>query len=111
MLDIMSKINNSMNQRHFTKLIFLDLKKAFDTVSHDILLQKLYHDGERGLAHRLFNINGCYFSTQIMQFGVSQGSNLGPILFSVYVNDIFGNFEFAPVLYADDRCLHVKAQK
>ena len=46
-----------------------------------------------------------------MQFGVSQGSNLGPILFSLYVNGIFGNCEFTPVLYADDAFLYVKALK
>ena len=102
MLDIMSKINNNMNQRNFTGLIFLDRKKAFDTVSHDILLQKLYHDGVRGLAYSLFNscliarkqyvyTNGCCSSTKIMQFGVPRGSNLRPILFSVHANDIFGN--------------------
>ena len=46
-----------------------------------------------------------------MQFGVFQGSNLSPILFSVYVDDSFGNFEFARVLYADDTCLYVKTIK
>ena len=122
MLDIMCKINNNMNEKKFTGLIFLDLKKAFDTVSHDILLQKLHHYGVRGLAHNLFNsyltrrkqyvyLNGRYSSTIPMQFGVPQGSNLGPILFSIYVNDIFGNFEFAPVLYADDTCLYINTLK
>ena len=46
-----------------------------------------------------------------MQFSVPQRSNQGPILLSVYVNDIVGYFEFAPVLCADDTCLYVKALK
>ena len=37
--------------------------------------------------------------------------NLGPILFSIYVNDIFNIFEFTPMLYTDDTCFHVKASK
>ena len=122
MLDIMCKINNNMNEKKFTGLISLDPKKAFDTVSHDILLQKLHHYGVRGLAHNLFNsyltrrkqyvyLNGCHSSTIPMQFGVPQGSNLGHIFFSIYVNDIFGNFEFAPVLYADDTCLYINTLK
>ena len=95
MLDIMSKINNHMNKKKFTGLIFLDLRKAFDTVSHDILLRKLHHYGVRGVVYNLLKsylterkqfvyINGSYSTTKTMQFGVPQGSNLGPILFSIY---------------------------
>ena len=56
-------------------------------------------------------INGSYSTTKTIQFGVPQGSNLGPILISIYVNDIFNIFDFPPVLYADDTCLYVKASK
>ena len=56
-------------------------------------------------------INGSYSTTKAVQFGVPQGSNLGPILFSIYVKDIFNIFDFTPVLYADDTCLYVKASK
>ena len=56
-------------------------------------------------------IHGSYSTTKTIQFGVPQGSNLGPILFSIYVNDIFNIFGFPPVLYADDTGLYVKASK
>ena len=122
MLDIMSKINNHMIKNKFTVLIFLDLRKAFDTISHDILLKNLFRYGIRGVVYNLLKsylterkqfvyINGSYSTTKAIQYGVPQGSNLGPILFSIYVNDIFNIFDFTPVLYADDTCLYVKLQK
>ena len=66
-------------------------KKAFDTVSHSILMQKLYHYGIRGSAHALINsylssrnqfviFNNFFSSLKLIDIGVSQGSILGPLL-------------------------------
>jgi len=118
-LDIVNKITCNNNRRKFTGLIFLDLKKAFDTVTHKILIKELAHFGISGNTNNLFqcylssrkqyvDINGSKSTSKLVQFGVSQGSNLGPILFSIYVNDIFNNFNIAPVLFADDPCLFVE---
>ena len=102
--------------------MFLDLRKAFDTVSHDIFFKKLHHYDVRGVVYTLLKsyltehkqfvyVNGSFSTTKTIQFGVPQGSNLGPILFSINVNNIFNIFYLPLMLYADDTCLHLKASK
>ena len=49
-IDIVNVIKNNMDQKRFTCGIFLDLKKAFDTIDHLILLQRLNHYGIRGIS-------------------------------------------------------------
>ena len=79
--------------------IFLDFQKAFDTVDHGILLDKLYCYGIRGIAHKWFisclssrqqsvMYNGHESEFKMMRCGVPQGSILGPLLFLLYINDL-----------------------
>ena len=94
----------------------MDLKKAFDNVSHKIMLKRLCHYGIRGpvydlIGSYLFNrnqfvsINKHCSSSKPINIGVPQGSILGLLLFLVYVNDISDTTSCIPRLFADDTCL------
>ena len=97
--------------------MFLDFRKAFDSVNHQILLSKLNSYGVRGHALEWFssylgdrkqhvNINNTPSDVKFIKYGVPQGSILGPLLFLIFINDISNctNF-FKFILYADDSTL------
>ena len=86
--------------------VFVDLKKAFDTVDHDILIEKLDHYGLRGVAKDWFIsylkgsrqfvvIENETSSTQEILTGVPQGSVLGPLLFLICINDLNTCIQFS----------------
>jgi retron-type reverse transcriptase len=98
-LDIVNKMQTNMDNKLYSCGIFIDLKKAFDTVDHDILLGKLSHYDIRGvvkdwfcsyLKHRSQTtlIGNCVSDRKTTLCGVPQGSVLGCLLFLIYINDI-----------------------
>ena len=114
---LLEKITEALDNLEFAICILIDFRKAFDTVEHNILLQKLYHYGIRGNALQWFNsylsnryqyvnYNNTSSDMKLITCGVLQGSILGPLLFLLYINDIssVSGILFS-ILFADDTTL------
>jgi len=91
--------SNNKRKKELTLVVFCDLSKTFDIISHKILLRKLNNYGVRGMINTWFQnyptditqyveIEGSRSSSRQVQCGVSQGSILSPLLYLIYVNDI-----------------------
>ena len=111
-LELTESIYNYIDSKQHCAVVFIDIKKAFDTVNHRLLVDKFY--GVRGIANTwlenyLMNrkqyvvVDNQASSMQVIKCGVPQGSVIGPVLFLLFINDLCNMSNLLKfVLFADD---------
>ena len=119
----LDNVRKNVDQGYMVGATFIDLSKAFDTISHSRLVAKLHRYGLNGtelewFTSCLFNrnaqvsYNGCISSPQKVGDGVPQESILGPLLFILYFNDVVYTTEDVSIInYADDTVIYTASEE
>jgi hypothetical protein len=119
LLKIKEKILSCFEKSEYIVGIFFDIRKAFDSLCHEILLMKLEQYGIRGTALQLIknyltsrtqyvHINEHVSTLETLLYGVPQGSNLGPLLFILFINDFVNIYSADFTIFADDTNAFIK---
>ena len=116
-LELIDRIIMQLDKDEIPINIYLDLSKAFDTIDHTILIDKLKYYGVHEINLKLFSsylenrkqhteIDNVKSNTSLITTGIPQGSILGPLLFIIYINDFAQATKMLNFLiYADDTTL------
>ena len=114
LISITEQIRTALDNNQYAFGVFVDFQKAFDTVDHNILLEKLERYGISGNTNKWFgsylknrtqvvSILGYDSKQRTLKHGVPQGSVLGPLLFLLFINDLHKAIQFSTVFhFADD---------
>lgn len=124
LVNVIDDLAQSLDKKNrFAVLVLLDFSKAFDCLDHVLLIQKLmlwYQFSPTALKlifsflsdrKQRVKLNGSLSNYRAVQSGVPQGSILGPLLFSLYLNDLVNNIQFSKFhLYADDCQIYISGE-
>ena len=121
--DVLKELYENWNDKNFTGCIFIDFSRAFDTIDHQILAEKFDLYGLDSISQKFMfeymscrqhntTISGCKSTNAPVTYGTAQGSILGPLIFILYVNDIFAslNQDSSIYMYADDTLILSKSE-